>query len=80
MMLNLKQVWWLVMTYVWGMVKLWILSDWGFSLGEDQEWTFGQVLPLLLLAVPLITLLEVFYSGKKHIYNPECIPSCALFP
>ena len=30
--------------------------------GNENDWTFGQLLPLLLLALPLFTILEICYG------------------
>ncbi|KAH0553432.1 hypothetical protein GP486_006499, partial [Trichoglossum hirsutum] len=33
---------------------------------DDGDWTFGQILPIVLLCNPLITIVEVFTESKKE--------------
>lgn len=39
---------------------------------SDNKWSFGQVMPIVLLALPLINILESFYPSKSnpavHVY------------
>lgn len=35
---------------------------------EDMEWSFGQVMSIVLLAVPLVTVFEFFYPGEFKVY------------
>lgn len=34
---------------------------------DDSEWSFGQILPLILLVAPLVIALENFYTKAKNI-------------
>jgi len=33
---------------------------------DDGDWTFGQILPVILFAIPLMTIAEVFAESKKE--------------
>lgn len=65
------KVYWLIVSVTWGTMKVVglrvILS---YSKQQDDSWSFGQVLPVLLLALPLINLIELFlksiFSGLSH--------------
>jgi hypothetical protein len=37
-------------------------------LQEDSDWTFGQVVPIVLLAAPLLTIVEYLYPGTSSGY------------
>ncbi|CAG8208991.1 unnamed protein product [Penicillium salamii] len=58
------EVWWLIISFIWGVQRL-------FSTvrlcpnKEDMEWSFGQVMSIALLAVPLVTVFEFFYPESK---------------
>lgn len=43
---------------------------------SSNKWTFGQVMPIILLALPLINILESFYSGKSN--SPIVFPKLHL--
>jgi hypothetical protein len=32
---------------------------------SDNQWSFGQVMPIVLLALPLINILESFYPSES---------------
>ena len=51
---------------LWGTVQNYSWQSQSGMLNESQEmkWSFGQVMPMLLLVLPLITMLEEF-SGKE---------------
>jgi len=44
---------------MWAMGVVRLLEDRSWSTPAESEWGFGQVLPLLLLAFPFFTLVEV---------------------
>ncbi|KAI0887604.1 uncharacterized protein GGS22DRAFT_157575 [Annulohypoxylon maeteangense] len=59
-----SDVFWLIFSLAWGTIKiknLRVLST--RSTNQDNSWSFGQVLPVLLLALPLITLFELFLKS-----------------
>jgi hypothetical protein len=33
---------------------------------ESKQWTFGQVIAIALLIVPIIALIEGYFSRKSH--------------
>ncbi|KAK0625027.1 hypothetical protein B0T17DRAFT_508047 [Bombardia bombarda] len=60
----LAEVYWLVISLAWVTFRLYHLRErWG-PAGEDS-WTFGQILPLALLAAPLVSIAQVIYE-KFH--------------
>lgn len=42
-----------------------------FHNEEDAEWSFGQVMSVSLLAIPLVTIFEFFYPGKFMACPPQ---------
>ncbi|CVK96412.1 uncharacterized protein FPRN_12365 [Fusarium proliferatum] len=59
----LAEVYWLFFTIIWittRLVKLRVPSN-----QDDSKWTFGQVLPIILLIAPLALAIEAFYSSPK---------------
>ncbi|KAK2813374.1 hypothetical protein FQN50_000689 [Emmonsiellopsis sp. PD_5] len=75
----LSEIYWLVVSVIWGFVRLFETRSFGPK--EENTWTFGQILPLLLLASPLIALfehgLELYYSGEASAVAPGSISSSA---
>lgn len=65
------EVWWLVVSFVWGIIRLWWVSQLppGWEDAGSQEWTFGQVLPLLLLLSPIIAGLESWNPTDKNKFS-----------
>ncbi|KAK9847366.1 hypothetical protein MYU51_019519 [Penicillium brevicompactum] len=59
-----ERIWRLFCIFIWGVQRL-------FSTvrlcpnKEDMEWSFGQVMSIALLAVPLVTVFEFFYPESK---------------
>lgn len=37
---------------------------------ESQEWTFGQVIAIVLLIVPIIALIEGYFRRKSRFVEP----------
>ncbi|OQE32559.1 hypothetical protein PENFLA_c001G09056 [Penicillium flavigenum] len=61
----LFEVIWLLVAFGWGIVRiLWDLSQEGSLVGH---WTFGQVVAVVLLAAPFITMMQ--YFNKDTIYS-----------
>ncbi len=50
---------WANLAAMWGMGVARLLDDRRWSLPAEDEWGFGQVLPLLLLVLPFFTVTEV---------------------
>lgn len=61
------QVWWLMVSFSWGVQRLFgvvaLFPDKG-----NMEWSFGQVMAITLLAVPLVSAFEFFYPGELIVY------------
>ena len=71
--INIYQVYWLLAGFL---IGLW--SSLGalnllypdpdfmdlFEGASSNKWSFGQVMPIILLALPLVNILESFYPGK----------------
>lgn len=60
------EVWWLIISFVWGLLNLWMRP----TLHEDgiKTWTFGQVMALLVVFAPLITLVEGYVKGMFRCF------------
>jgi hypothetical protein len=65
------EVWWLIISFIWGLLNLWMRP----TLHEDgtETWTFGQVMALLVVFAPLITLVEGYVKGMF-----PCLFQCNL--
>ncbi|KAJ6168270.1 hypothetical protein N7497_001113 [Penicillium chrysogenum] len=59
-----RVVWWLIISFIWGVQRLFNIVRL-FPDKEDKEWSFGQVMSIALLAVPLVTAFEIFYPKSK---------------
>lgn len=57
----LGQVYWLFFTIIWITARLIKLREPGNQ--DDSKWTFGQVLPIILLIAPLALAIETFYTA-----------------
>ena len=56
----------MVGSFSWGLIRLLQtlqIQDRGFS-----DWSFGQVVPLVLLAAPLLTIFESFSKGTSFFF------------
>ncbi|KAF2648843.1 hypothetical protein K491DRAFT_684341 [Lophiostoma macrostomum CBS 122681] len=63
------EVWWLAVSFSLGCMRLfaiWMLHDSGTT-----TWGFGQVMPVVLLAAPLVTISEAFFLVKTTKANDE---------
>ncbi|OTA52605.1 hypothetical protein K449DRAFT_440633 [Hypoxylon sp. EC38] len=62
-----SDVYWLVISITWGTMKILDLRTiLGHAENQDDTWSFGQLLPVLLLALPMISLVEQF---RKIIFQ-----------
>jgi hypothetical protein len=52
-----------MISFVWGVERLFNTTAIVPSK-EDTKWTFGQVMSVALLAIPLVTAIELLYPGK----------------
>lgn len=61
-------MYWLAMGFVWGVIRLKnnLIPPGKFDKGEADAaiWTFGQVVPVVLLAAPLLAISEYILTGK----------------
>lgn len=58
------EVYWLIVSLTWGTIKITdLLTLLDRSKKQDNTWTFGQVLPVVLLSLPMISLLEHFLNS-----------------
>lgn len=67
------QILWLISALFWGSLHLWyarmgrsmqVFNEVSISPSGDDEWTFGQCISIILLAFPLISLIES-YIGES---------------
>ena len=64
---------WANLVSMWGMGATRLLQDRQWSVGEENEWGFGQVLPLLLLVLPFFTVTEVAQEFMRSTsYSTKC--------
>lgn len=63
LVLILKQVYWLIISIIWGSLHL--LRARGTPERGDKEWGFGQIMPMISLAAPLIAVSGYFLSGQS---------------
>ncbi|KAF5614512.1 uncharacterized protein FTJAE_13736 [Fusarium tjaetaba] len=65
----LAEVYWLFFTIIWITARLIKLRIPGNQ--DDSKWTFGQILPIILLVAPLVLATEAFYttSASKEPTN-----------
>lgn len=71
--LTLLKITWLALAAAWGTIVVWhdrthanyvvgLSIAEQATLSEDNTWGFGQVFPLLLLILPLVSFFEVVYG------------------
>lgn len=62
------QIEWLAFSILWGTLQLSHTRKLGRDLSEggEDDWTFGQILPVILLAPPLVNLYEYLAEGSSH--------------
>ena len=68
------QVYWLIFALAWGMVRLIETRSGGPK--EENSWEFGQILPLVLLAALIATIIEHF----SDISSVQTSPSFTFIP
>ncbi|KAJ5804947.1 hypothetical protein N7474_010834, partial [Penicillium riverlandense] len=70
------EVYWLLMSFLYGLFS--VLVEINVFTGGDiippviqnnytNRWSIGQIMPVFLLAVPLVTIIELLYPGKSTI-------------
>ncbi|KAL9056655.1 MAG: hypothetical protein Q9162_002826 [Coniocarpon cinnabarinum] len=65
----LASIWVLLLLLVWGTLEIAVVRHKSKTLpdvhDEENEWGFGQVLPILLLAAPVVAAVNHFFRNKK---------------
>ncbi|OQE17691.1 hypothetical protein PENFLA_c023G07742 [Penicillium flavigenum] len=77
---SISIVWWLMISFIWGVERLFSTTAIVPSK-EDTKWTFGQVMSVALLAIPLVTVIELLYpeSEKQKKDTQQTKRSCLSF-
>ena len=68
------QVYWLIFALAWGMARL--IETRIYGPDDENSWAFGQILPLVLLAALIVTIIEHF----SDIDSVQTSPSSPLMP
>ncbi|KAH6614342.1 hypothetical protein C7974DRAFT_74404 [Boeremia exigua] len=63
------EVWWLIVSFCWGSLNLWMRST--LNEGGRDTWTFGQVMALLVVFAPVITLIEGYAKATTQSLTPN---------
>ncbi|CAO2649903.1 Nn.00g011950.m01.CDS01 [Neocucurbitaria sp. VM-36] len=69
------EVWWLVVSFGWGVLNLWNLnnySGWDVEEPDSLDWTFGQVIAVLGLLAPIAALIEGYFDNL-HEKSPGSV-------
>lgn len=56
----------MIVSASWAVLRIQVLRQ-DYGSVNDNDWTFGQVIPLLLLAYPILSILETLH---KHAIIP----------
>jgi hypothetical protein len=54
------------MSLIWGMIHLVSTLDFSTVGVQRTDWAFGQVIPVVLLAAPVIAIVEFFCEGEVN--------------
>jgi hypothetical protein len=60
---------WLNLVSMWSMGAARLLQDRRWSVAAENEWGFGQVLPLILLVLPFFTITEVGQEYMRSMFQ-----------
>jgi hypothetical protein len=63
-------VWWLIAAFVYGVVNLTSVLNLGHDQG-NSNWTFGQIVPIILLAAPALAAVEFLMGRYSLMYLRE---------
>ena len=55
-------------SFTWGLIRL--LQKAQIDDGSSSDWSFAQVVPIVLLAAPLLTIFDPFLQGNVLPYAP----------
>lgn len=53
----------MVGSFAWGIIRL--MQTLQIEDRGSSDWSFGQVIPLVLLVAPLLTIFESFFKGTS---------------
>lgn len=62
------QVYWLLVSGIWGTIKLFLARS--SADVEENDWSFGQILPIFLLLGPLVTIVQLFFEHDSELSLP----------
>ncbi|KAH6673231.1 hypothetical protein B0J14DRAFT_66508 [Halenospora varia] len=63
----LSEIYWLLVSIAWGTAHLFITrSSNPEMIAVESDWTFGQILPVVLLAGPLVSIIEYAYPHHQE--------------
>lgn len=69
---------WVLLNLIWGSLQLFIprtaLANFG-AIVQENHFAFGQIIPLMLLALPLVAAFESYYEVSKPIDNHQTPPN-----
>jgi uncharacterized membrane protein SpoIIM required for sporulation len=60
------KVCWAILSFIWGSVNLWRNRT---QEPDSQQWTFGQVIAIVLLVVPVIALIEGYFRRESTLLS-----------
>ncbi|KAF1957091.1 hypothetical protein CC80DRAFT_471573 [Byssothecium circinans] len=72
----LGEVLWIMFNFVWGLIQL--IQTRRSAHGGENDWSFGQVVPVVLIGAPLLMFYEFFYPGERKS-SLQSTPSWATF-
>ncbi|KAH7093139.1 hypothetical protein FB567DRAFT_609533 [Paraphoma chrysanthemicola] len=72
------EVWWLALSFTWGILNLWHQER--DIEPESREWSFGQVIALVLLVAPVCALIEGYCAVGTSNVPPEPLRSIVTLP
>jgi hypothetical protein len=73
------QIYWLVVAVIWGILRLIAIrtSVPNDVLLEEESWTMGQVMPIVLIGLPLMAATEYFFQRMLASRSPlTAVYSC----
>ncbi|KAH8670197.1 hypothetical protein BGZ60DRAFT_30477 [Tricladium varicosporioides] len=64
----LSEIYWLLVSIAWGTAHLFITRASNPDMtAVESDWTFGQILPVVLLAGPLVSIIEYAYPRRSPV-------------
>lgn len=62
-----RKVLWMTISFVWGVIHLTLVRK--PDLEGENDWSFGQVVPVVLIAAPLLSVAEYLYPGTPPVFQ-----------